>query len=400
MNGSGYSKVWISNNGIISFNVNDTGYSSPQTQEFPIADADRKFIAAYWMDLFSGGGVIWYQQFADRFVIEYTAVTAIQGALPQTFQIHLIFATGKIEIKYNTVSPAGTFTPNPNVGIQWNPSSYINNGPALIDFNKNLLFTQNNVSQDSSATLIYQNPVTPAELRTFSLYLKRNEGTGIVEYTLNSGLNWNSITPAVTSSWARYSFPATRAAQQPGIRVVPNSNLVSNGVQYYGAQLEPLAFATKLIVTQGSPVTRATVISGSLDNSQNLTTGFANKMINGHTCSISSTTGFISAIQSSIKYSVNCGRSPIYDIGSIDASNFILDNVEKQMDISSTELASFINFSGSNLAANLNLTLKDAQNIIGAVISMDSGSNIISQQSNIQEGDTLTTQVSIKQIIV
>ena len=70
------------------------------------------------------------------------------------------------------------------------------------------------------------------------------------------------------------------------------------------------------------------------------------------------------------------------------------------MDISSTDLTSFINFSGSKLQSNLNLTLKNAQNTIGATIAMKSGANIFSQQTNTQENETLTTQVSIKEIVV
>jgi hypothetical protein len=131
-----------------------------------------------------------------------------------------------------------------------------------------------------------------------------------------------------------------------------------------------------------------------------LTTGFANTMINGDNCSVSSTAGFVSNIQTSIRYSVNCARTPVYNIGTTNADRHILDTVEKQMDISSTNLASFIDFSGSKLTSDLNLTLKNAQNSFSSIISMKSGANIFSQQTNIQEGDTLATQVSIKEIIV
>lgn len=395
-----YPKVFISNNGIVSFDSADQGYADYQNKDFPITPTTKKFIAAYWRDMSASGGKIWYKQESDRFIIEYSAVNASNGSQPQTYQIHLFFTSGLIQIRYNTITPSATFNPNASIGIQWENDKYINYKLNDLDATKYLQFTRISADIATSANFVYKNKITPDSLRTFSIHLKRYVGVGNIKYTLNSGINWTTISPSLNTDWTRYSFPPTTASQQVGIQVETSGD----AIYVYGGQLEPLGYSTYYITTSGIAGTRSAssinvplgIISPSIDS----TNGFANTMINGNTCSISSTTGFISNIQNSIRYSVNCGRSPIYNLSQTNASNFILDSVEKQMDISSTDLTSFINFSGSKLSSDLNLTLQNAQNTIGAIIAMKSGANIFSQQTNIQESETLTTQVSIKEIVV
>jgi hypothetical protein len=401
-----YSKVFISNNGIISFDSADQGYSDYQNQEFPIPATTKKFIAAYWKDMFASGGKIWYKQTAtglfSSFTIEYSEVNALSGSQPQTYQIILYFNLNLIAIKYKNITASGIFNPNPNIGIQWDNNRYINYGLNNLNPTKSLMFTRitNKLNDGTNANFVYSSQITPADKRTFSIYLKRYLGNGNIKYTTNSGVNWTNINPPLIEDWTRYSFPWTHDFQQVGIQVETSGD----AVYVYGGQLEPLTYSTDYIPTSGVVGIRsASSVDVPLDvvsPSINLTTGFANTMINGNTCSISSMTGFVSNIQNSIRYSVNCGRSPIYNLGQTNASNFILDTVEKQMDISSTDLTSFINFSGSKLLSDLNLTLKDFQNVTGSIISMKSGANIFSQQMNTQENETLTTQVSIKEIVV
>jgi len=399
MGGAAYSKVFISNNGIISFDSADQGYADYQNQDFPIPSTTKKFIAAYWRDMFASGGKIWYKQETDKFIIEYSAVNALSGSQPQTYQIQLYFNTGDIEIRYNTITASGIFIPNPNVGIQWGDDGYSHINYGLSNINKSYILKFNKIQlyATQNAGFIYNYGFISNLQKTFSIYLKRHFGTGNINYTLDGGTNWININPELSSEWVRYSFPA---AIDPLIGIEIESS--GDAIYAYGAQLEPLPYSTEYIPTLGvigignTYSFNVPTDTASID----LTTGFANTMINGNTCSISSTTGFVSNIQNSIRYSVNCGRSPIYNLGQTNASNFILDTVEKQMDISSTDLTSFINFSGSKLPSDLNLILKNAQNTIGATIAMKSGANIFSQQTNIQENETLTTQVSIKEIVV
>ena len=400
--------IYISNNGIITFS---NPYANYQNRDFPIPNADylniRNFIAPYWTDMFAGNsGSIWYKQQSDRFIVEYNGVFALADSQPQTYQVHFIYATSVIEIRYKTITPSDAWSSaKPNIGIQWknsfnNAVNFINYNLAQIDASKSLKFILYNYNSYQYAYIRSIQYVFPSALRTFSIYLKRISGSGNIKYTTDGGIFWTTITPALTTSWTRYTFPATKYTQQIGILI----ETYNDSIAVYGAQLEDGDVSTAYIPTLGQPVTRpestTSILAYVLYPQINLTTGFANKMINGDTCAVSSTTGFISTVQNSMRYSVNCGRSPIYNIGTTNANDFILDTVEKQMDISSTDLTSFIDFSGYKLTSDLNLTLKDAQNIIGSVISMKSGASIYSQQSSVQEGDTLVTQVSIKEIVV
>ena len=397
-----YSQVSISNNGIISFSVDGIGFSvSDGSGGFPITLFDIKFIAVYWRKMRAdSGGAIFYRQLSDRFIIEYAAVNATLGSLPQTYQIHLFFNTGNIEIRYNSVSQSGIFNPNPSIGIQWADDKFINYDLALVDTSKALRFNRIVAESSIIPNFVYKTAITPELLRTFSIHLKRLTGGGDIKYTLDGGDNWQTISPPLTTDWTRYAFPSTRASQQIGIEI----ETLGDEIFVYGAQLEPLGYVTDYIPTLEDIVIRPEstedVPASELYPAVDLTTGFANTMINGDNCSVSSTAGFVSNIQTSMRYSVNCTRTPVYNIGTTNANQYILDTVEKQMDISSTNLASFIDFSGSKLTSDLNLTLKNSQNDFSSIISMKSGANIFSQQTNIQEGDTLVTQVSIKEIIV
>jgi hypothetical protein len=129
--------------------------------------------------------------------------------------------------------------------------------------------------------------------------------------------------------------------------------------------------------------------------------GYAEKIIHSHTCSVSGVNNIVSNIQSSIRYQVTCARTPVYSIGSITPSSMILDQVERQMDIDSTDIYKIINQEGSTLTSPISIALKYQKNYsITAYLGMNAGSKILSQKINMQEGDTLSTQVSIKEILV
>ena len=71
--------------------------SSPK--DLPI-DTTLQLIAVYWKKMFASVGEIWHKQEADRFIIEYVGVNALNGSFPQSYQVLLYFDTGKIEMKF------------------------------------------------------------------------------------------------------------------------------------------------------------------------------------------------------------------------------------------------------------------------------------------------------------
>lgn len=91
---------------------------------------------------------------------------------------------------------------------------------------------------------------TSAE-RTFSIWLRRVSGTGNIQYTLDNGSTYT--TQAITSSWVRYTFAATTAAQRVGIRIVTSGD----SIELWGAQLEAGSGASSYIPTGASQGSRA-----------------------------------------------------------------------------------------------------------------------------------------------
>ena len=101
-----------------------------------------------------------------------------------------------------------------------------------------------------NGTIISSAAIGTSASRTLSVWLRRVTGTGNIQYTLDNGSTYT--TQAITSSWVRYSFAATTAAQRVGFRIVTSGD----AIEVWGAQLEAGSGASSYIVTVASQVTR------------------------------------------------------------------------------------------------------------------------------------------------
>lgn len=109
----------------------------------------------------------------------------------------------------------------------------------------------------ANATLISSAAIGTSAQRTFSIFLRRVTGTGNIDYTLDNGATWT--TQVITTSWTRYSFPATTADQQVGIRIATSGD----AIELWGAQLEASSYSTSYVATTTATVTRSADVSSS-----------------------------------------------------------------------------------------------------------------------------------------
>ncbi len=111
----------------------------------------------------------------------------------------------------------------------------------------------------SNGTLLNNAGLSSAQ-RTFSIWLKRVNGTGNVQLTLDNS-TWTTVT--ITPNWARYQITATSTGHV-GIRLQTSGD----GVHIFGAQLETGSGASSYIPTGTSTANRASdkCISNSISS--------------------------------------------------------------------------------------------------------------------------------------
>ena len=127
----------------------------------------------------------------------------------------------------------------------------------------------------------------------------------------------------------------------------------------------------------------------------------SNLIAYGHTCSVNDNANILSDVKSQISFKRSYARTPVYGIGSINASSMLLDGVEEEITISSTGLKNLINFSGESLSNSLSVNVHG----IGAttpfvedLINFTIGSRLLTESYSNQGGETLTTSATIKQV--
>ena len=127
-------------------------------------------------------------------------------------------------------------------------------------------------------------------------------------------------------------------------------------------------------------------------------------IVYGHTCSINDSANVLGQVQSQINFNRTYTRTPIYGLGSVNASSMLLDGVEEEISVSSTGLNSLINFSGEKLTSTLRVNLDVGGNVgIGTsptndLIRFPAGARVLTESYSAQGGEVIQTTATIKQV--
>jgi hypothetical protein len=128
-----------------------------------------------------------------------------------------------------------------------------------------------------------------------------------------------------------------------------------------------------------------------------------NKFVYGHTCSVENMTDVVGQVQSSITHRKNFSRTPNYTLGSINATDMLLDGIETETTITSTGLENLINFSGDETTNDLNISLENAAGDsirFFTGISIKAGARVLGEGYNMAGGDTLQTSATLREILL
>lgn len=102
----------------------------------------------------------------------------------------------------------------------------------------------------AAATVISSAAIGSSDLRTFSFWMRRVTGTGIIAYTIDGGATYTTIaSTTLPTVWTRYSYTAT-ADHRVGFKV----NINADAIEIWGAQLERSLIARQYLSTTSSVV--------------------------------------------------------------------------------------------------------------------------------------------------
>lgn len=124
----------------------------------------------------------------------------------------------------------------------------------------------------------------------------------------------------------------------------------------------------------------------------------------GHTCDFRfGGANVLNDTQSQVSFKRSYNRTPVYGIGSVNASEMLLDGVEEEININSTGLRNLIDFSGDFLTGPLIVNLcgiggTAVMQETKDLISFPMGSRLLNESFSMQGGEALTTSATIKQI--
>ena len=129
-------------------------------------------------------------------------------------------------------------------------------------------------------------------------------------------------------------------------------------------------------------------------------------IVYGHTCVVNDSADVLGQVQSQINFNRTYTRTPIYGLGSVNASSMLLDGVEEEISVSSTGLNTLIGFSGEKLTTHLQVALnfKNGAGSVGLgtqvddLIKFPAGARVLTESYSVQGGETIQTTATIKQV--
>jgi hypothetical protein len=127
------------------------------------------------------------------------------------------------------------------------------------------------------------------------------------------------------------------------------------------------------------------------------------EFVYGHTCAVQNMTDVVGNVQSSITYRKNFARTPTYTLGSVNATDMLLDGIETETTITSTGLENLINFSGDETTNDLTIALDNAAGnsirfFTGIVVG--AGARVLQESYSMAGGDTLQTTATLREILL
>ena len=130
-------------------------------------------------------------------------------------------------------------------------------------------------------------------------------------------------------------------------------------------------------------------------------------IIYGHNCLLSGASNVVASdIINDLSYNKTYSRTPIYTLGSQQATSQIVDGVEVDMNVQSTGLNQLINFSGNKLSSDFGVGLRDTagDGITYSSSNFDlivnSGAHVVTEGYSVDGGGTLVTKATIKEVIL
>jgi hypothetical protein len=131
------------------------------------------------------------------------------------------------------------------------------------------------------------------------------------------------------------------------------------------------------------------------------------EVVYGHNCLLSGAGNVVASnIINDFSYTKTYSRTPIYTLGSQQATSQIVDGVEVDMNVQSTGLNQLIDFSGNKLVSDFGVGIQDVSSdgigLFGNNLELivNSGAHVVTEGYSVDGGGTLVTKATIKEVIL